>query len=71
MSFISPELIIPLRDPNILQISEDFHKVDIFALGLSMLEALTLKKSSDIYDIQSKNKNIIKIIKKIILTNEN
>ena len=52
MGFISPELIPPIRNPNILEVKENFFKADVFALGLTLLEAATLKKSTDIYNIK-------------------
>lgn len=52
LGFVSPELIPPIRNPNILEIKENFFKADVFSLGLTLLEAATLRRSTDIYDIK-------------------
>ena len=50
IGFVSPELIPAIKNKNILEIKENFYKADVFALGLCLLEAATLRKSTDIYD---------------------
>ena len=52
IGLIPPELIPPIRNPNILEVKENFFKADVFSLGLTLLEAATLKRSTDIYDIK-------------------
>ena len=50
IGFLPPELILQAKNLNIVEIKENFYKADIFSLGLSILEAATLRKSTDIYD---------------------
>ena len=53
MGFLPPELMIPVKNKNIIEIKENFYKADVFSLGLCLLEAATLRKSTDIYDTTS------------------
>ena len=41
-----------------MEVKENFYKADVFALGLCVLEAATLRKSSEIYDIKGKYNTI-------------
>ena len=34
-----------------MEIKENLYKADVFALGLCVLEAATLRKSAEVYDI--------------------
>jgi len=59
VGLIPPELIPSIRNINILEVKENFYKADVFSLGLTLLEAATLKQSTDIYDIKGSQQTIV------------
>jgi len=58
VGLVPPELISPIRNSNILEVKENFYKADVFSLGLTLLEAATLKRSTDIYDTKGSQQTI-------------
>ena len=52
-SFLPPELVGNYRNPQISNLRGKYYKGDIFALGLTVIEAACLKSSEDVYDIGS------------------
>lgn len=51
--FLPPELIRYYRNPQVTNIRGNLYKADVFAFGLAVLEAATLKPSEEIYEIGS------------------
>jgi len=65
-TFLAPELIGFYRSNQISEIRGNSYKADIFALGLTMIEAACLKSSEEIYDIGSLTINAGKIEERLL-----
>lgn len=64
--FLPPELILFYRNPKVTDIRGNCYKGDVFALGLSALEAACLRKSEEIYESGSLTINTGKIEDRLI-----